>query len=241
MNLVGRAPAATQLSLRLRWQGGDGFERFVCDEANAAVVHALRHWLEQGDSPIFFLHGSDGCGRTHLLQAAAQYTGGLYLPLGELAAVEPTAVCDDLEQLPLLALDDLDAVARDPVWAEALFHLCNRCFAAGHRLLVSATVAPAALECALEDLRSRLGWGGSFRLAPLGEEGCRTLMLRRAAELGLQLSPAVLDYLLARAPRAAAPLLALLDRLDRRSLAEQRRLTVPLARDVLESDAGAQV
>ncbi len=231
----GRMPGATQLPLRLQWQGGDGFERFVCDDANTAVVHALRHWLGESGSPIFFLHGPAGSGRTHLLQASVQRMGGLYLPLRELADVDPVEVCEGLEQLPLLALDDIDAVAVDVAWAEALFHLCNRCFAAGHRLLVSADVAPAGIGCALEDLRSRLGWGGSFRLAPLAEAGCRELLARRGAELGLQLPLAVLDYLLARAPRAAAPLLTLLDQLDRRSLAEQRRLTIPLVRSVLES------
>ncbi len=231
----GQMPGATQLPLRLQWQGGDGLDNFVCDDGNAVAVHALRHWLQQSDPIVFYLHGPAGSGRTHLLQAAAQRAGGLYLPLRELVAVEPAPVCDGLEQMPLLALDDLDAVAAEPVWAEALFHLFNRCAAIGHRLLIGATVAPAGIACALEDLRSRLGWGGSFRLPPLGEAGCRALLQQRSAVLGLQMPDAVVSYILSRAPRGAAPLLALLDLLDRRSLAEQRPLTIPLVRSVLES------
>ena len=112
---------------------GDGFDSFVTDADSAAVVHALQHWLGQSDPVIFYLHGPSGSGRSHLLQAAAQRAGGLYLPLRVLVAVEPAAVCDGLELVPLLALDDLDAVSVDPRWAEALFHLFNRAVAAGHR------------------------------------------------------------------------------------------------------------
>ena len=231
---------ATQLPLRLQWRGGDALDGFVCDDGNLAVVHALRHWLQQAEPTVFYLHGPAGSGRTHLLQAAAQRAGGLYLPLRELIAVEPASVCEGLEQMPLLALDDLDAVAAEPAWAEALFHLFNRCAAVGHRLLVAATLAPAGIPCALEDLRSRLGWGGSFRLSPLGEEGCRALLLQRGNALGLQLPEAVISYLLARAPRGAVPLLALLDQIDQRALAEQRRLTIPLVRSVLESNDGTE-
>lgn len=233
------------MPLRLQWQSGDGFDSFVSDAGNAAAIHALRQWLLPSDAAIsavavsapiiFYLHGPVGSGRTHLLQAAAQRGGGLYLPLRELEGVDPASVCEGLEQMSLLALDDLDAVTAEPAWAEALFHLFNRVADAGHQLLVSATVAPAGIPCALEDLRSRLGWGGSFRLAPLGEAGCRALLLQRGAALGFQLPEPVMSYILSRAPRGVAPLLALLDRLDRRSLAEQRRLTVPLVRAVLES------
>jgi len=235
MTSGGQPAGTTQLPLRLQWRSGDGFDCFVCDEANAAAVHALQHWLSQSTPVVFYLHGPAGSGRTHLLQASAQQAGGLYLPLRELAEVEPASVCDGLEQIPLLALDDLDAVAADPAWAEALFHLFNRSAAAGHRLLVSAAVAPGGLACALEDLRSRLGWGGSFRLSPLGESGCRTLLQQRGGALGLELSDAVISYILSRAPRGASQLLMLLERIDQRSLVEQRRLTVPLVRSVLES------
>ena len=228
-------PGATQLPLRLQWQGGDGFDSFVTDDGNAAAVHALQHWLIQSGATIFYLHGPAGSGRTHLLQAAMQRSGGLYLPLRELAEMEPSAVCEGLEAMPLLALDDLDVVAAQPVWAEALFHLFNRVAAAGLRLLVSAMAAPSGIDCALEDLRSRLGWGGSFRVLPLAEYGCRTLLQQRSAALGLHLPDAVVSYILSRAPRGASPLLQLLDQLDRRSLAEQRRLTIPLVRRVLDS------
>jgi DnaA family protein len=44
----------------------------------------------------------------------------------------------------------------------------------------------------------------------------------------------VLDWLFARTQRDLGSLTALLDRLDRESLAAQRRITVPFLRELLE-------
>jgi DnaA family protein len=69
---------------------------------------------------------------------------------------------------------------------------------------------------------------------PLDEAGRRELLRRRAEARGLQLDDGVLDYLFRRVGRDLGNLTALLDRLDRASLAAQRRLTVPFLRQILE-------
>jgi DnaA family protein len=55
----------------------------------------------------------------------------------------------------------------------------------------------------------------------------------RAQRRGLQLDDAAIDWLLKRVDRDLVTLTVLLDRLDRESLAAQRRLTVPFLRQVL--------
>ena len=62
----------------------------------------------------------------------------------------------------------------------------------------------------------------------------RALLVRRAEARGLQLDDSVLDYLFRRVGRDLRTLTALLDRIDRASLAAQRRVTVPFLRGVLE-------
>lgn len=55
----------------------------------------------------------------------------------------------------------------------------------------------------------------------------------RAQRRGLILEEAALDWLLTRTDRDLGALVALLDRLDRASLAAQRRITVPFLRQTL--------
>ena len=61
-------------------------------------------------------------------------------------------------------------------------------------------------------------------------------MRLRAQRRGLQIDDAAIDWLLKRVDRDLVSLTALLDRLDRESLAAQRRLTVPFLRQLLSND-----
>jgi len=68
------------------------------------------------------------------------------------------------------------------------------------------------------------------------DDAARAELLRdRARRRGLVLEETAIDWMLARTDRSLASLLALLDRLDRESLAAQRRITVPFLRQVVDS------
>ena len=71
---------------------------------------------------------------------------------------------------------------------------------------------------------------------PAGLEAARTAALRGHADArGFRLSQEVADYLLRHAERDMPSLLALLDALDRYSLASRRAITVPLLRELLNA------
>jgi len=221
---------AEQLPLRLPLDECARFDNFHPGPNGEALAHlqALARGEEAG--PVY-LWGAVGSGRSHLLQAScrsAAERGGraLYLPLGEGERPPPEALLG-LERLALLAIDDIDAVAGDRAWEEALFHLYNRCRETGARLLLSGGAAPAALPLRLADLRSRLGWGLVLRLAPLSDEDKAAALVRLARLRGLELPAETAHYLLRRCPRDMASLVRLLEALDQASLAARRALTIP--------------
>jgi DnaA family protein len=130
-----------------------------------------------------------------------------------------------------------------------LLAACAEAEAAGHRTAYLPIAAAAgrlrdaldafehadllALGLALPDLRSRLGQCARIALEPLDDAGRAEVLRLRAQRRGLQLEDAAIDWLLRRVDRDLASLTALFDRLDRESLAAQRRLTVPFLRGVL--------
>jgi DnaA family protein len=132
-------------------------------------------------------------------------------------------VADDVETL--------DAQAQ-----QALFVAINEA-RNGHGAVLAAGNAPPAQLALREDLRTRLGWGLVYQVRRLSDADKRDHLRAAARERGLELADDVADYLLARMPRDLASLNAVLDRLDRLSLAKQRPLTVPLAREAL-AEAG---
>jgi DnaA family protein len=73
-----------------------------------------------------------------------------------------------------------------------------------------------------------------LNLESLDDDGRRSVLLQRALQRGLELDDAVLDYMFKRVGRDLLTLTTLLDKLDRESLAAQRKITVPFLRKLLE-------
>lgn len=232
-----------QLPLNMRLNDDATFDNFWVGEgaANAQVLGVLQN-LGKGQLPEHFVYlwGRSGAGLSHLLQAACHQaeTSGLrsqYLPLQELKGVDPSGLLEGLEQLDLLCLDDLSQVVGNAVWDEALFHLYNRLRDAGKYLLVSASCAPRDLIAGLADLQSRLAWGTVYRLEALDDLEKQRALQWRARKRGMDMSDEVAQFILNRSSREPRELFACLDRLDRLSLVEKRRLTIPFVREALGS------
>nr|WP_277602529.1 DnaA regulatory inactivator Hda [Parahaliea mediterranea] len=223
------------MALNVQLRDDATLENFLPTAALAPLVALLEVQLEAGGEPVIYLYGGAGTGKSHLLQACCHraQAPALYLPLAELREHPPEAVLAGTESMALVCLDDIDAVQGDADWERALFHFFNRARDAGCRLLIAADASPRGLAVQLADLRSRLSWGVVYHLPGYDDEQKEALLAFRAARKGLQMPAEVARYIVSRAPRGLAELLALLDRLDRLSLAEQRALTVPFVKRAL--------
>jgi DnaA-homolog protein len=222
-----------QLALGVRLRADAVFESFAPGE-NSELVTALQ---SAGTAPLW-LWGAHATGKTHLLQAVCAGAGdtAAYFPLDRLLALPPDAL-SGFERTQVLCLDDVDAVAGDQAWEEALFRLFNEAADLRTRLIFAASVAPRQAAWVLEDWRSRAASCVVYQLRELDDAGRMEALRLRAAARGLQLPPETAEYLLKRMPRDLPSLLQILDALDEASLVEQRRLTIPFIRDELEKHA----
>lgn len=236
---AGAAGPGAQLPLGISLAPGATFGAFFAGP-NGLAVEVLG-WMAAGTGERqAYIAGPAGLGKSHLLQAACHAAAArgartAYLPLDGEPGRHPEAV-EGLEQLDLAAIDAVGAVAGVRAWEQALFSLINSARDAGTRLIFAARRPPAELSLGLPDLRSRLTWGPVLRLEPLSDAQKREALTERAAALGLDLPPAVSEYLCRHYPRDLAGQLERLTVLDRASLASGRRLTVPFVKEVLSED-----
>jgi DnaA family protein len=221
-----------QLPLSFKTSEESSFDNFIPGK-NQLLVDCLLSELE----PLVFIWGETGSGKSHLLQAiTAHYNNhnkqALYIPLVSLTELEPE-IFTGLEQLDLICLDDIQALAEKANWEEALFHLFNRMRDSQKRLIVSADNSARHLSIQLPDLRSRLAWGITYQLMPLQDDEKIMALKVRADERGFKMNDEVAQYLLNHTARDMKNLMTLLEKLDYASLAEQRKLTIPFVKQLI--------
>jgi DnaA family protein len=198
-----------QLPLGISAAAQPSLDNFVAGR-NAEALARVRE-LAQGTLPerIVYVWGDTGCGRTHLLRAAARSNASL------------------------VAADDVQLL--DEAGQRALFIAINDARDGGPAVLAAANCPPAQLALR-EDLRTRLAWGLVYQLVPLADEDKAKHLKAAAATRGLQLSDDIVAYLLTRLPRDMASLQSIMEVLDRYSLMRKRPLSLPLVREALAQE-----
>ena len=229
------APGSGQLPLALRFPPDQRLDTFVA--IDPVVLPQLRALAAAAPAQCVLVAGGANTGKTHLAIAVCAEAGrrgiaAAYLPLASAAGRLRTAL-EAMEQHDLIALDGVEAIAGRRDDEVALFDFHNRARDGGKELLYTSRDWPADLPLQLPDLRSRLSHCLRIALGPLDDAGRRQMLQLRAQRRGLQLDPAAIDWLLRRVDRDLSSLAALFERLDRASLAAQRRVTVPFLRETL--------
>lgn len=226
-----------QLTLDLGTPPPSTFDNFFAG-ANAELVARLRElYGALADGPLadrsFYIWGEAGSGRSHLLEALVHQA-----PPGQARFAGPQSGLAAFRFHPAVALyvvDDCDALSG--AQQIALFNLFNEVRAhPASALVATGNAAPIGLAVR-EDLRTRLGWGLVFHLAPLPDDAKATVLKHAARERGIALADDVPAWLLTHFRRDMPSLMALLDALDRFSLEQKRAVTLPLLRTMLASTA----
>jgi DnaA family protein len=142
-------------------------------------------------------------------------------------------VLEDIDQLQLICIDDIESIVGNSAWEEALFHLFNQLREHDKHLVIASHKAPRELSLNLKDLYSRLQWGAVLHISPLDETDKQAAIQVRATQLGLELPDDVANFLLKRVKRSPSDLFAIISILDKASLINQRKLTIPFVKQAL--------
>jgi len=183
-----------------------------------------------------YLWGESGAGKSHLLSAACRTVSAAgyrsaYLP-GELAS-QPTAL-DGLETLDLVCLDDLQTL--DEIAETELADCIDRCRESSTRLLFAADRPIEQLGLRQRDLATRLNWGPVFRLEPLSDEALVTVVRAEFAQRSLQTGDDVPGWLIRRFPGDMISIKRVIGALHAAAITEQKRITVPFVKRVVERE-----
>ncbi len=189
--------------------------------SNQDAHHWVKTWPEWSVSIIY---GPKGSGKSHLAHIwAAQAGAGLH---------DATLLQEEsVPQLPQACIiDNIDRLENEA----ALFHALNYSKEHQKHLLLTSRIHPNHLPFTLPDLMSRLRALPVFTITTPDDTLVRALLTKQFADRQLRVGPDVIDFLVLRMERSFSAIQHTVDRLDTLSLEQQRTITIPFVRGVLE-------
>ncbi|MGH1538598.1 MAG: DnaA regulatory inactivator Hda [Gammaproteobacteria bacterium] len=228
----------TQYSLDIALPKFATFETFI-DASGSQLLLVLKELVQKTlpEPQQYFLWGGASTGKTHLLQAicnhqASSNQSAIYLPMKELATQQAN-ILNDMQHIDVLCIDDVDIVLGEKEWDRQLFLLINELRANNKSIVMTASLNPNDAIVSFPDLASRLVWGPVYKLNLLEDDEKIHAIQKHAKARGLDVSTEVCSFLLKRFPRDLNKLIGLLDTLDKESLVQQKKVTVPFVKSVL--------
>jgi chromosomal replication initiator protein len=228
------------------------FDSFVIGSSNRfahAAALAVAEAPAQAYNPLF-IYGSTGLGKTHLLQAVAQYVSEHSSSLSVRYVTSEAFVNDFINSLrdksriegfkqryrtyDVLLIDDVQFFEGKERFQEEFFHTFNSLYEAGSQIVLSSDRPPRDIATLEERLRSRFEWGLITDIQPPDLE-TRIAILRRKVKVdGINVQDEqVLTFIASRVSSNIRELEGALTRVVAFSSLTGRPMTVELAQDVL--------
>jgi regulatory inactivation of DnaA Hda protein len=101
------------------------------------------------------------------------------------------------------------------------------------KLIISGNTLPNELDL-LKDLKTRLSLATIFFLEPLDDDSKKIVMQSKMENRNIAIENKVYDYLFKYYSRDLTDLLSAVDQLDKASLQQKNKITIPLIKQVLD-------
>jgi chromosomal replication initiator protein len=227
------------------------FDSFVIGSSNRfahAAALAVAEAPAQAYNPLF-IYGGTGLGKTHLLQAIAQYVGEHPGSLSVRYVTSETFMNDFINSLRdkriegfkqryrtyhLLLVDDVQFFENKERIQEEFFHTFNSLYESGSQIVMSSDRPPRDIATLEERLRSRFEWGLITDIQPPDLETRIAILRKRVKTDNINADPQVLTFIASRVSTNIRELEGALTRVVAFCSLTGRPMTEDLAQDVLK-------
>ena len=228
------------------------FDSFVIGSSNRfahAAALAVAEAPAQAYNPLF-IYGGTGLGKTHLLQAVAQYVSEHQGELSVRYVTSETFMNDFINALrdkriegfkqryrayDLLLIDDIQFFEHKERIQEEFFHTFNTIYEAGGQIAISSDRPPRDISTLEERLRSRFEWGLITDIQPPDLETRIAILRKKVKTDHIHIpDPKVLEFVAGRISSNIRELEGALTRVVAFSSLTGRPMTEDLAQDVLK-------
>ena len=231
------------------------FDNFVMGPTNR-LAHAAA--LAVAEKPgrtynPFFVHGSVGLGKTHLLQAVClrilqmnpatriYYTsceGFMTQFMEAVQAGEMAAFRHTFRDVDVLAIDDVHFLAKRDRTQEEFFHTFNSLYQSQRQIILSSDAPPEDIPDLEDRLVSRFKWGLVSHIGPPCYETRIAILKNKARMRGFELNDEVACHIAARIDSNIRELEGAIVKLQVLASVERRDIDLDMAIAALGPDGG---
>lgn len=227
------------------------FENYCSSMSNklaVSVADAIATHPDVKTYNPFFIFGSTGVGKTHLLQAIGiklkennprmrvLYVSSRVFESQYTTAVVQKKVNDFIkfyESIDVLLLDDIQEFAGKEKTQNTFFHIFNFLHQHQRQLVMSSDCRPSDLDGMLPRLISRFKWGMTVELEKPDYELRRKFLALKAAQDGLNIAGDVLDFIASQVTDSVRELEGVMVALLAHATMLNQDITIELARSVI--------
>ncbi|MBL4666914.1 MAG: hypothetical protein JKY04_06005 [Sneathiella sp.] len=217
-----------QIPMDFAYRSALGREDFLVSAPNENAVAWIDRWPEW-PGPFLLVTGPEGCGKTHLSQVWANKCGAVSIDQEDLSELDINAL-NQLSARPLV-LENITPGLNE----QKLFHLYNMVRENDSFLMMTSCLSVVGWDLELLDLKSRMG---AVQIAAIEEPDdvlFASILLKLFSDRQLQITPEIIQYLVTRLERSFKAAVDVVSELDGLSLAEKRKITIPLVRTLFEN------
>lgn len=229
------AEPPAQLVLDLGHRPAIGRADFLVSQCNADAVAWIDRWPEW-PAPGLVIWGPAASGKSHLGQVWRARAGAPMIAADDFDNREPP---DLAGEVGAVYVDGADRIAGDTKRERAALHVYNLIAERGGHILFSARTPPGRWQIALADLRSRLNALPAVTIEPPDDAVLGAVLLKLFTDRQLNVGVDLIQFAVTRMERSFEAAERLVAAVDAAALASQRRVTIPLLREVLPRATGA--
>jgi len=227
-----KTPQNPQLTLELAGEPCFSVENFLISGSNEQAFDMITLWPDWPDATLL-LTGPSGAGKSHLGAIWAERAGAIKLNGKGLSRADLNA----LSARKALLIENAEAIVspEDKDDETALFHLLNLMRSSGTVLLLTAQAVPDNWGLKTPDLLSRLRLAPGVHLAPPDDALMRAVLVKLFFDRQLMVDTSLIEFAALRLNRSLDAAREFVAALDREALARGKRITKPMAQDVLSA------
>lgn len=200
-----------------------------CNEDAVAWIDLWPEW----PAPCLVLYGPVASGKTHL--------GAVWSAQSSAVCVKASHINEDFIREVAgmnhhVIIEDGDNLIGNLEGEKGLFHLYNIFKEEGRSILLTLMEPPVRRTFALPDLASRLRAAPSVAIREPDEQLLTAVLVKLFSDKQLRVGAEVLNYILPRIERSFEAVRDLVEEADRQAMAQQRKISIPLMRDILNQE-----